>query len=75
MNNTYCSQKALTNPNKCAIMVLPRHGKEQSMHEDTRAELLERIIDKLSEMTAEEVSELIRLCEANGIHFNPKPRI
>ncbi len=51
----------------CAIMVMPRHGKDLPMKQETKGEVLERIFVKLSDMTAEDIAELVRRCRDSGI--------
>lgn len=66
MNDISCG--VLTNPNKCAIMVMPRHGKGFTMKSsETKEEVLKRILVKLSDMTAQEITELLCRCRENGI--------
>ena len=61
------SREVLTNPNMCAIMVMPRHGKDLLMEQETKEEVLKRILVKLSDMTAQEITELLCRCRENGI--------
>lgn len=72
MNNI--SRQVLTNPNKCAIMVMPRHGKDLPMKQETKEEVLKRVLVKLSDMTPDEISQLVRTCKENGIDLIAKPR-
>lgn len=68
------SHEVLTTPNMCAIMVMPRHGKDLLMEQETKEEVLKRILVKLSDMTPDEISQLVRTCKENGIDLIAKPR-
>lgn len=71
-----CSDIVLTNANSCDIMVMPRHGKDRSMiKHETKEEVLERILVKLSDMTSEEIAEFVRRCENSGIDLDTEPRV
>ena len=56
-------------------MVTPRHGKGFTMkNSETKEEVLKRLLVKLSDMTPDEVSQLVRTCKENGIDLIAKPR-
>ena len=61
------SREVLTNQNMCAIMVMPRHGKDLLMEQETKEEVLKRLLVKLSDMTAQEITELLCRCKNSGI--------
>ncbi len=48
-------------------MVMPRHGKDLLMEQEPKEEVLKRILVKLSDMTAQEITELLCRCRENGI--------
>lgn len=48
-------------------MVMPRHGKDLLMEQETKEEVLKRILVKLSDMTAQEITELLCRCKNSGI--------
>lgn len=56
-------------------MVMPRHGKGFTMKiSETKEEVLKRVLVKLSDMTPDEISQLVRTCKKNGIDLIAKPR-
>ena len=60
--------RVLTRTNVCAIMDSPNIGKEAVMDkQETKEEVLERVLMKLSKMTDEQVEKLILLAKEEGI--------
>ncbi len=64
------SSRILTIPNKRAIMVSPNIGKENAMQEhETKEEVLDRVLMKLSELSDSQIDELVRLASEQGIEL------
>lgn len=60
----------LTRTSVCGIMGLPNIGKEFAMQErETKEEVLDRVLMKLSKLTDEQVKELVRVAAAQGINL------
>ena len=65
--------KVLTRQNKCAIMVSPNIGKENTMQEHkTKEEVLDRVLMKLSKLTDEQFERFVRLAREQGIELEEK---
>ena len=62
----------MTGENICAIMVLPNIGKENAMKHESREEVLERVLMKLSRLTDKQVEELVRVAAEQGIDLADK---
>lgn len=60
----------LTRQNKRAIMVLPNIGKEDTMQkQETKEEVLDRVLMKLSKLSDSQIDELVRLANEQGIEL------
>lgn len=62
----------LTRPNICAIMVVPNIGKEHAMEHDTKEEVLDRVLMKLSKLTDDQLERFVRLASEQGIELGEK---
>lgn len=63
------SPMVLTRTNVCAIMGLPNIGKENAMKQETKEEVLERVLQRLSTMDDDQLERLIRLSHEQGIEL------
>ena len=60
----------LTRTSVCAIMVSPNIGKEDTMQkQETKEEVLERVLIKLSKLSDSQIDELVRLASEQGIEL------
>lgn len=50
-------------------MVLPNIGKDSAMDEDAKKEVCERIFDKLSKLTDDQLEQFVRLASEQGIEL------
>ena len=63
----------LTRTNVCGIMGLPNIGKEIAMQErETKEEVLDRILMKLSKLTDEQLERFVRLAREQGVELDEK---
>ena len=69
MKSNNCAICELTEQNICAIMVLPNIGKDSAMDEDAKKEVCERIFDKLSKLTDDQLEQFVRLASEQGIEL------
>lgn len=59
----------LTRTSVCAIMVSPNIGKEDTMQQETKEEVLERVLIKLSKLSDSQIDQLVRLANEQGIEL------
>ena len=63
----------LTRTSVCGIMGLPNIGKEIAMQErETKEEVLDRVLMKLSKLTDEQLERFVRLAREQGIELVEK---
>lgn len=63
----------LTRTSVCGIMGLPNIGKEFAMQErETKEEVLDRILMKLSKLTDEQLERFVRIAREQGIELEEK---
>lgn len=63
----------LTRTSVCGIMGLPNIGKEFAMQErETKEEVLDRVLMKLSKLTDEQLERFVRLAREQGIELEEK---
>ena len=63
----------LTRTSVCGIMGLPNIGKEFAMQErETKEEVLDRVLMKLSKLTDEQLERFARLAREQGIELEEK---
>ncbi len=63
----------LTRTSVCGIMGLPNIGKETAMKEhETKEEVLDRVLTKLSKLTDEQLERFVRLAREQGIELEEK---
>lgn len=63
----------LTRTSVCGIMGLPNIGKDFAMQErETKEEVLDRVLMKLSKLTDEQLERFVRLAREQGIELEEK---
>lgn len=63
----------LTRTGVCGIMGLPNIGKDFAMQErETKEEVLDRVLMKLSKLTDEQLERFVRLAREQGIELEEK---
>lgn len=63
----------LTRTSVCGIMGLPNIGKDFAMQErETKEEVLDRVLMKLSRLTDEQLERFVRLAREQGIELEEK---